>query len=201
MRLYIWASSAAITWRDRSGVALWTRALSQTLPNVFQIDVPYRLSMSRTWVRMERSSRGKLRFRYQLRYFSPITCVGVSGNHKHEALEFLCRNDRNVGYNLCLLIIVCHIELDNEALNKYDPPAVYRYFRRDSHTVTMSTAPGNQSTVLSALFRLNAKPLHSMTNQHLTVDKRVIHFSSLTDLRGAPWCILDLKVRDYTMAG
>jgi hypothetical protein len=28
-----------------------------------------------------------------------------------------------------------------------------------------SAAPGNQSTVLSALFRLNAKPLHSMTNQ------------------------------------
>ena len=36
---------------------------------------------------------------------------------------------------------------------------------------TTTAAPGNQSTVLSALFRLNAKPLHSMTNQHLTVPK------------------------------
>jgi hypothetical protein len=36
-------------------------------------------------------------------------------------------------------------------------------------------APGNQSTVLSALFRLNAKPLHSMTNQYLTVPKSCSH--------------------------
>ena len=34
-----------------------------------------------------------------------------------------------------------------------------------NNDVLGSAAPGNQSTVLSALFRLDAKPLHSTANQ------------------------------------